>query len=136
MDSEWFLETKKADFAGIAARFGIDQVTARILRNRDIVTDEQISMFLNGDDGRLYDPRLMMNAEKAAEMIAAAIKNRVHIRIIGDYDVDGVCSAYILLTSIKRCGGIADAAIPHRVRDGYGINETLIDDAVRSRVPA
>ena len=132
MDSEWFLETKKADFAGIAARFGIDQVTARILRNRDIVTDEQISMFLNGDDGRLYDPRLMMNAEKAAEMISAAIKNKVHIRIIGDYDVDGVCSAYILLTSIKKCGGIADAAIPHRVRDGYGINETLIDDAVQS----
>jgi single-stranded-DNA-specific exonuclease len=132
MDSEWFLETKKADFAGIAARFGIDQVTARILRNRDIVTDEQISMFLHGEEDRLYEPRLMMNAEKAAGMIAGAIRDRVHIRIIGDYDVDGVCSAYILLTSIKRCGGIADAAIPHRVRDGYGINETLIDDAAES----
>ncbi len=127
--NKWFLETKKADFSGIASRFGIDQVTARILRNRDIISDRQINSFLNCRMEMLYAPDTMMNAGKAAAIIADAIKNDMKIRVIGDYDVDGVCSAYILLSSIKKCGGNADAAIPHRIRDGYGLNETLIDEA-------
>ena len=127
--SRWVVEAKKADFAGIAQRFGISQVTARILRNRDIISDEQIDMFLNGTADMMYDPHLLKDACRAAEMISSFIDRGKKIRIIGDYDVDGVCSSYILLSVIRKCGGNVDAQIPQRVSDGYGINERLIKEA-------
>ena len=127
--SRWGVEAKKADFAGIAQRFGISQVTARILRNRDIISDEQIDMFLNGTADMMYDPHLLKDACRAAEMISSFIDRGKKIRIIGDYDVDGVCSSYILLSVIRKCGGNVDAQIPQRVSDGYGINERLIKEA-------
>lgn len=127
--SRWVVEAKKADFNSIADRFGIDPVTARILVNRGVSEDDKIDMFLNGTADMMYDPYLLKDACRAAEMISSFIKSGRKIRIIGDYDVDGVCSSYILLSVIRRCGGIADAQIPHRITDGYGINERIIEEA-------
>lgn len=126
---KWMVSAKKADFAGIAARFGIDQVTARLIRNRDVVGDEAIEEYLHGRLSSLASPHLLKDCDKAAEILIDKIQNHKHIRIIGDYDIDGVCATYILLTGLKRCGAFVDIEIPDRIKDGYGINEQLIQAA-------
>lgn len=132
--AKWMVSAKKADFAKIAEKFQIDPVIARIIRNRDIVEEEQIDFFLNGTIEDLHAPRLLYDMEKAVAFMLSKIKENVPIRIIGDYDIDGICSTYILQRGLKACGAKADAVIPHRIKDGYGLNDTLIEDAHRDGI--
>lgn len=127
--AKWVVSAKRADFTQIAEKFHIDQVIARIIRNRDIVGDSEIERFLHGAPQDMHSPYLMKDVEKAAEIILARIEQGKKIRVIGDYDIDGICSTYILLTGLRCCGAVADAAIPHRIHDGYGINENMIEEA-------
>ena len=123
------LQTKRADFSGIAARFHISPVTARIIRNRDVEGETAIDRYLNGTLDQLYDPHLMKDMDKAASLILEKIQAGARIRIVGDYDIDGVCSTYLLYRGLSRCGGHVDYQIPERIRDGYGINEAIIRKA-------
>lgn len=132
--SKWFLSTKKADFNRIAEEFNIDPVIARIIRNRDMVTDEEIRLFLQGDRSSLHDARKLKDAVKAAGILKEKIAGGRKIRIIGDYDVDGVCSTYILYRGLSVCGADVDCVIPHRMKDGYGINEELVKQAISNGV--
>ncbi len=120
---------KKADFKGIGERFSIDPVTARIIRNREVVGEEAIDAYLNGGVEQLHNPRTMKDMEKAVAILIDKIKNQNRIRIIGDYDIDGIQSSYILSEALKSCGAQVDIAIPNRILDGYGINERLILEA-------
>lgn len=127
--AKWMISAKKADFVKIAETYGIDPVIARIIRNRDIVGDAQINSFLNGTLEDLYSPRLLYDMEKAVLFILSKIKEKAPIRIIGDYDIDGICATYILLRGLKECGAVVDTVIPHRIKDGYGLNDALIKEA-------
>lgn len=120
---------KKADFKGIGRRFGIDQVTARVIRNREVITEEEIRLFLQGTLKDLPDPHLLKDADLLVEILKEKIRQKKKIRIIGDYDIDGVMSAYVLWYSLTRAGALVDVAIPHRVTDGYGLNKNLIETA-------
>ena len=123
------LQTKRADFNAIAARFHISPVTARIIRNRDVEGEKAIDRYLNGTLDQLYDPHLMKDMDKVAALILEKIRAGVRIRIVGDYDIDGVCSTYLLYRGLTRCGAAVDYQIPERIRDGYGINESIIRKA-------
>ncbi len=125
----WMVAGKKADFTAIGKKYGIDQVTARIIRNRDIIEDAEIDKFLNGKLTDLYSPHKMKDMDKLISILKEKIQEKKAIRIIGDYDIDGIQSTYILLKGIRRVGGNVTAAIPDRMKDGYGINESLITKA-------
>lgn len=127
--AKWMVAAKKADFNQIAEKYKITPVLARIMRNRDMINEEEIEKFLKGTVEDLYDPFLLKDMEKAVSIILAKIKEGAAIRIIGDYDVDGICSTYILLTGITALSGKTDRVIPHRIKDGYGLNENLIREA-------
>lgn len=126
---KWYEIKKGADFQAIAERFGISPVTARLIRNRGVIGDAAIDKYLNGTCRDLYDPHLLYESEKLVCILSEKIRQGRLIRIIGDYDIDGVMSTYILYQGITRCGGSVSCAIPDRMRDGYGINEHLIDAA-------
>lgn len=128
----WLERRKSGDFTGMAERFSITPMLARMIINRDISGEAEMETFLHG--GTLHDPHLMKDMDKATEILAEKIHSARKIRIIGDYDIDGVSATYILLKGISRCGGIADMAIPDRERDGYGINSHLIDQAAEEGV--
>lgn len=125
----WMLQTKKADFNRIAERFGIDPVTARIIRNRGIEGDDQIDRYLNGDLDQLYSPYLLKDMDRAVAILKKKVEAGAQIRIVGDYDIDGVCSTYILLQAFRSLGASVDYDIPDRIKDGYGINESIIEKA-------
>lgn len=114
----------------MAKKYGIDPLIARIIRNRDIIDEKEITEYLYGGKEALHNPHLLKDVDKAAEIIAEGIAEKKAMRIIGDYDIDGVNATYILLDGIHRCGGNVDAAIPDRMKDGYGINEHLIEQAL------
>ena len=126
---KWMVAAKRADFKGIGERFGIDQVTARIIRNRDVIGEKTIEKYLHGSRKDFYSPWLLKDMEKAVAILQEKIENRNRIRIIGDYDIDGVMSTYILLESLRGLGCDVDMMIPNRITDGYGINEHLIEQA-------
>lgn len=132
--SKWMVYTKKADFNKIAAQYGIDPVIARIMRNRDVCTDSQLSRYLQGDKHSLYDPSLLKDAVLAVDLLAAKIRQGKKIRIVGDYDIDGICSICILYRALCAAGAKVDYVVPDRITDGYGINERLIDDACAAGV--
>ena len=131
---KWRVYSKKADFDAIGSRFNIDPVTARIIRNRDVTDMENVDMYLNGTLDRLHDPMMMKDMDKAVSVIASSIRDNKHIRIIGDYDIDGICSIYILFKGLKICGAEVDYEVPDRIADGYGINENLIKQAYEAGV--
>lgn len=142
-DMVWTMYGKRADFFGIAERFHIDPVTARVIRNRDVITDEEIDTYLNGGLDRLHDPVMMKNMEKGCSLMLEEIRSRNRIRIISDYDVDGVSSNYILYKGLQRvwehengspAGDGIDYDIPHRIYDGYGINIRMVDAAAADQV--
>lgn len=114
----------------MAKKYGIDPLIARIIRNRDIIDEKEITEYLYGGKEALHNPHLLKDVDKAAGIIAEGIAEKKAMRIIGDYDIDGVNATYILLDGIRRCGGNVDAAIPDRMKDGYGINEHLIEQAL------
>ena len=126
---KWFVINKGADFAGIAKRFGISPVTARLIRNREVMGDEAIARYLKGGIGELYDPHLLLDSDRLTDILVQKISEQKKIRVIGDYDIDGVMSTYILYKGIPRCGGSVDFQIPDRMKDGYGINDHLIEQA-------
>lgn len=127
--SKWMVAAKKADFNGIAEKYGITPVLARIIRNRDITQDCDIRRFLEGNLADLHDPFLMRGMEQAVELLLSRIEAGLPVRVIGDYDVDGICSTYILVRGLCFLGARVDRVIPHRIRDGYGLNDTLIEEA-------
>ena len=126
---KWMITAKRADFQAIAQQFGIDQVTARLIRNRDVVGDEAIHEYLHGTREQMHSPWLMKDMEKTVDILTEKIRAGSRIRIIGDYDIDGVMSTYILLKSLEGLGADVDHVIPNRITDGYGINEHLIEQA-------
>lgn len=126
---KWFVIQKGADFQEIARKFQISPVIARLIRNREVIGEEAIARYLRGSVDDLYDPHLLKDAEYLVELLVEKIRKKASIRIIGDYDIDGVMSTYILYRGITRCGGNVSTKIPDRMKDGYGINEHLIDDA-------
>ena len=132
--AKWFLATKKAEFDEIGKKYGISPVLARIIRNRDIIEDADMERYLHGSLEDLYDGSLMQDMDRAVAIIKDKIREEKSIRIIGDYDVDGICSTYILKQGLMLCGGKVDAVIPHRVKDGYGINESLIEEAHKDNI--
>ena len=130
---KWIEIRKGGNFMEMAKKYGIDPLIARIIRNRDITDEKEITEYLYGGKEALHNPHLLKDADKAAEIIAEGIAEKKAMRIIGDYDIDGVNATYILLEGIRRCGGNVDAAIPDRMKDGYGINEHLIEQALSDR---
>lgn len=131
---KWVVCTKKADFYGIAEKFKINPVIARLIRNRDVIGDEKIQEYLHGTLADLPSGRKMKDLEKAAEILEKKIQEGSRIRIIGDYDIDGVTSTTILLKGLKRLGANVDTCIPDRIKDGYGINEHLISKALEDGI--
>ena len=125
---------KGADFKGIGNKFHIDPVTARIIRNREVIGDEEIQSFLAGTLQELPDVHLMQDLDLLVEVLDQKIKEKAKILIIGDYDIDGVMSSYILYCALTRCGAKVDVAIPNRITDGYGLNRNLITEAFESGV--
>lgn len=126
---KWFVAAKKADFNKWAEEFHINPVLARILRNRDLTSEAEVEKFLHGTLKDCYSPWLLKDMDRAVERILQAVGEGKRIRVIGDYDVDGICSSYILTKGLKLLGAEADTAIPHRIHDGYGLNEHLIREA-------
>lgn len=132
--AKWFEIRKGADFNKIGEKYGISPILARIIRNREITEDNQIEKFFYGTLRDTYDGNLLKDMEKAVSIINEKIRNDKKIRIIGDYDVDGICASYILKKGLTLCGANVDIVIPHRMKDGYGINEQLILDAYEDEV--
>lgn len=147
----WMLQTKKADFNGLAQVLGVSPVSVRIMRNRGMETEEAMRRYLYGTMDELYDGGLMKDMKKAVHILVEHLKSGKKIRIIGDYDIDGVCATYILLKALKRVEQVyaglteteekqqsratcIDYEIPDRIKDGYGINESIIRQAVSERV--
>lgn len=132
--AKWFVAAKKADFNKIAETFGISPVLARIIRNRDLVEEAEIRKFLSGTPEEMYEPRLLLGMEEAALLMEKKIREQARIRVIGDYDVDGICSSFILKKGIQCAGGVVDTVIPHRMKDGYGLNEALVEEAAKDGI--
>ena len=132
----WMLQTKRADFNGLAMRLGVSPVAVRIMRNRGLLDEREMRKYLYGTLDDLYDPRQMKGMETAAGIIEKKLIEGKKIRIIGDYDIDGVCSTYILLKGFHRAAGNGqiDYEIPDRIRDGYGINESIIRQAAEDGI--
>lgn len=126
---KWVVAAKRADFNRIAKDFSIDPVLARLIRNRDIIGNDQIQTYLYGSKDQLYSPWLMKDMRKAVDILRKKIRDHARIRVIGDYDIDGVMSTYILETGLRRVGADVDVMIPNRISDGYGLNEQLIRKA-------
>lgn len=130
----WMLQTKRADFNKIAQDHHISPVTARIIRNRDVVGDEAVERYLRGDLGDLYSPHLLKDMDRTVDILRNKAADGKKIRIVGDYDIDGVCSTYLLYRALKRIGAVADYEIPDRIKDGYGINESIIQAAAEDGI--
>ena len=129
MKEKWVVSAKKADFQAIGQHFGIDPVLARIMRNRGLPDLQEMNLYLHGTRTDLNDPHLLKDADLAAQILREKIKEKKRIRIIGDYDIDGIQSTYILYCALRRLGADADFVIPDRILDGYGLNEHLVTRA-------
>lgn len=132
MENQWFVAAKKADFEAIAKQFHISPVLARIIRNRDVKTGEEVARFLNGTMAEFPDPFLLPDMEQAVKKLYECRGKK--IRVIGDYDIDGVCASYILYRGLKTLHMDVDTAIPHRITDGYGLNDKLVEEAHRDGI--
>jgi len=130
----WVVAAKRADFDAIARKYGITPMLARIIRNRDITEDKDIEKFLKGNISDLYSPSTLKDIDKALLVIKEARDNSDKVRIVGDYDIDGVCASYILKRGLTAYGLYCDVRLPDRVRDGYGINLNIIDEAIRDGI--
>lgn len=126
---KWLVAAKKADFQEWSRKFKIDQVLARIIRNRDVETQEAVERFLYGTMGDCHSPWLLHGMKTGTDLLKQEIERGSNLRVIGDYDVDGVCSTYILTEGLQKLGAKVDTAIPHRMKDGYGLNDQLILEA-------
>ena len=125
----WVLLRKGADFEAISKKFHISPRLASLIRNRDVIGDEAINQYLNGTIAELYDGMQMKGMPQAVEILTEKIRDREKIRVIGDYDCDGINATYILLEGLEKLGAKVDSDIPDRIKDGYGLNQHLIDRA-------
>ena len=136
----WVLLRKGADFEAIGKKYQISPRLACLIRNRDVIGEEAIERYLNGTISDLYDGMLMKDADKAIDILKEKIAEEKKIRVIGDYDIDGVCSTCILYKGLSRVGASVEYVIPERIKDGYGINEHIIEkaaaDGIRCRYAA
>lgn len=127
--AKWFQAYKKADFESLAEHFSLDPVLIRIMRNRDLIEEQDMEKYLYGTMQDTYSGKLLKGMEEALSILEEKILSQKYIRIIGDYDVDGICATTILKKGLLACGANVDTVIPHRQKDGYGINEHLIQEA-------
>lgn len=131
---KWVVAAKKADFQGISNRFGVDPVIARLIRNREQITDEEIDTYLHGKLRNLHPWKALKGIDGLLNILIEKIQQKKKIRIIGDYDIDGVCSTYILFQGLKKANALADVDIPDRMKDGYGISKELIERAYEKEI--
>lgn len=131
---KWFVTMKKADFQAIGEKYRISPILARLIRNREVIGDEAVDFYLNGTIADLYDGMLMQDMDRAVTILAEKIRERESIRVIGDYDIDGVNATYILQEGLSRLGADVDTDIPDRIKDGYGLNRQLIDRALEDGI--
>lgn len=131
---KWFIKNKKADFELIAKTFGISPVLARLAVNRGVGSNEEMERYLRPAMEHLHSPHLMKDLDKTCEILERKIADGKSIRIIGDYDVDGVMSTYILYVALKKCGAKVDYEIPDRIKDGYGINIQIVETAAEDGI--
>ena len=127
--ANWIMKAKKADFKGLSATLGVDQVIVRLMVNRGLESEEDMRVFLNPDLKHMHSPYLLKDVELACEILMDAIDEGIPMRIIGDYDIDGIMSTYILHQGLLEAGAIVDYAIPHRIEDGYGVNPDMVQRA-------
>lgn len=132
--AKWMVYQKKENFRAIADACGISQVLARLIRNRDVIGIDETRRFLYGTLSDLHDPRLLPDMEKAVSLLGDTIRRGAAVRVIGDYDVDGICASYILMHALGICGAQADVVLPDRVRDGYGMNPQMAEDAAQDGI--
>lgn len=123
---KWMLQTKRADFNEMAKVHHISPVTARIIRNREVLGPEAVEKYLRGGLNDLYSPNLLKDMDRAVQILKEKIGQKKKVRIVGDYDIDGVCSTYLLYQAFNETGAVVDYEIPDRIKDGYGINESII----------
>lgn len=133
-EEKWVISAKRADFQKIAQDYGIDPVIARLIRNRDVQGKEALDQYLNGKVEDLPSPWAFKDMERAVEILESKIRRGKAIRIIGDYDIDGVISTYILLRGLSRLGALVDTYIPDRIADGYGIHLPLVQRALEDQI--
>ena len=129
MKERWFIKNRKADYKSMSLKYGISELMSKLIINRDIFEDEIIKSYVTPEFNKLYNPREMKDLELAVNILKEKIITNKKIRIIGDYDVDGVISVYMLYTALKKCNANVDYEIPDRIKDGYGINEKIIKEA-------
>ena len=134
MKEKWMVKNKSADFEAICDRFQVSGAVARIMVNRGLTDFKEMEAYLHPSISQLHSARLLKDAEKAAKILAGKVEEGAKIRIIGDYDVDGVVSTYLFMTALTECGANVDYAIPDRIRDGYGINDRLVEEAIADGV--
>lgn len=127
--SKWILQRKAADYAGLSKKLGVDPVIVRLMVNRGLTTYEEMEEYLHPTLNNLPDPHLFADMEEACGLLMDAIDEGLKIRVVGDYDVDGIMSTYILTSAIREIGGDVDYAVPHRMVDGYGINPDMVQNA-------
>ncbi|WP_271811871.1 single-stranded-DNA-specific exonuclease RecJ [Clostridium beijerinckii] len=129
MAERWFIKNIKADYKYISKKYALSELVSRLIVNRNIVSDEMIRSYINPDFDKFHEAREMKDLEKSVDILHEKIKSQNKIRIVGDYDVDGVISIYILYSALKRCNANVDYEIPDRIKDGYGINMNIIKQA-------
>lgn len=129
MAERWFIKNIKADYKYISKKYALSELVSRLIVNRNIVSDEMIRSYINPDFDKFHEAREMKDLEKSVDILHEKIKSQNKIRIVGDYDVDGVISIYILYSALKRCNANVDYEIPDRIKDGYGININIIRQA-------
>ena len=134
MNSNWFLYNKRKNVKEISQKFGLDALTSVILCNREIYESDDIKKILSDDLDDLNDAKLLPDIDIASGILYKYISSKKSIRIIGDYDIDGVCATFILYDTLKKLGANVSYAIPDRLSDGYGINESIIDEAINDKV--
>ena len=132
-EKKWIIRAKRADFYALGEKFHIDPVVARLLVNRDIA-EEDFEEFLHPEEAKFHDPYLIEDMNQAVRVVIHGIEEGHKMRIISDYDVDGVMSNYILYTGLRRIGADVDYVIPHRVRDGYGISDEIVNNAINDGI--
>lgn len=129
MAERWFIKNIKADYKYISKKYALSELVSRLIVNRNIISDEMIRSYINPDFDKFHEAREMKDLEKSVDILREKIKAQNKIRIVGDYDVDGVISIYILYSALKRCNANVDYEIPDRIKDGYGINMNIIKQA-------
>ncbi|WP_024293485.1 single-stranded-DNA-specific exonuclease RecJ [Lacrimispora indolis] len=133
-EEKWMLQTKRADFDEMAKCHHISPVTARVIRNRDVIGREAVEKYLNGGIKDLYSPHLLKDMDKTVAILREKTRQQKPVRIVGDYDIDGVCSTYLLYKALCQVGAVVDYEIPDRLKDGYGINESIIRAAAEDGI--